>query len=155
MCHQTQAQVYAPPKSMEADRPSKEKSLPGGFQVACECICRCSRCCQRIYGTTSRQAFPRQLRRCVALQGPTVGIMRPGGGMNMWERSLLPSGKLSRHGRLVEALEHHTMQPNALPDVQCIMLAKKLTRRSTRILTQSLQNYTALQTSLEKRMPTL
>ena len=24
-----------------ADRPSKEKSLPGGFQVACECICRC------------------------------------------------------------------------------------------------------------------
>ena len=61
------------------------------------------------------------------------------------------SGKLSRHGRLVKALEHHTMQP----DVQCIMLAKKLTRRSTRILTQSLQNYTALQTSLEKRMPML
>ena len=30
------------PQSMEADRPSKEKSLPGGFQVACECICRCS-----------------------------------------------------------------------------------------------------------------
>ena len=28
-------------KSMEADRPSKEKSLPGGFQVACECISRC------------------------------------------------------------------------------------------------------------------
>ena len=27
------------------------------------------------------------------------------------------------------------------------MLAKKLTRKSTRILTQSLQNYTALQTS--------
>ena len=35
----------------------------------------------------------------------------------MWERSLLPSGKLSRHGRLVKALEHHTMQPNALPDM--------------------------------------
>ena len=51
--------------------------------------------------------------------------------------------------------EHHTMQPNALPDVQCIMLAQKLTRWSTRILTQSLQNYTALQTSLEKRMPML
>ena len=63
------------------------------------------------------------------------------------ERSLLPSGMLSRHGRLVTALEHHTMQPNALPDVQCIMLAKKLTRRSTRRLTQSLQKYTALQTS--------
>ena len=88
----------------------------------------------RIYGTTSRQAFSRQLRRCVAQQGPTIGVVRPGGGMNMWERSLLPSGKLSRHGRLVEALERHTMQPNALPDVQCIMLAKKLTRRSTRTI---------------------
>ena len=86
---------------------------------------------------------------------PTLGVVKPGGGMNMWERSLLPRGKLSRHGRLVKALEHHTLQPNALPDVQCIMLARKLTRRSTRILTQSLQNYTPLQTSLEKRMPTL
>ena len=85
----------------------------------------------------------------MAQQGPTVGVVKPGDEMNMWERSLLPSGKLSRHGRLVKALEHHIMQPNALPDVQCIMLAKKLTRRSTRILTQSLQN------SLEKRMPTL
>ena len=70
-----------------------------------------------------------------------------------WWKEHVPGGKLSRHGRLVKALEHHTMQPNALPDVQCIMLAKKLTRRSTRILTQSLQKYTALQTSLEKRMP--
>ena len=104
----------------------------------------------RIYGTTSRQAFSRLLRRCVAQQGPTAGVVKPGGGMNMWERSLLPSGKLLRHGRLVKALEPHTMQPNALQDVQCIMLAKTLTRRSTRILNQSLQNYTALQTSLEK-----
>ena len=71
----------------------------------------------RIDGTTSRQAFSRQLRRCVAQQGPTLGVMKPGGGMNMRERSLMPSGKLSRHGRLVKALEHHTMQPNALPDV--------------------------------------
>ena len=109
----------------------------------------------RIYGTTSRQAFSRQLRRCVAQQGPTVGVVKSGVGMNMWERSSLPSGKLSRHGRLVKALEHHTMQPNALPDVQCIMLAKRLIRRFTRILTQNLQNYTALQTSLEKRMPTV
>ena len=70
--------------------------------------------------------------------------------MSMWERSLLPSGKLSRHGRLVKALEPHTMQPNALPDVQCTMLTKRQTRRSTRILTQSLQKYTALQTSLEE-----
>ena len=56
----------------------------------------------RIYGTASRQAFSRQLRRCVAQLGPTVGIVKPG-----VERSLQPSGKLSRHGRLVKALEHH------------------------------------------------
>ena len=67
----------------------------------------------------------------MAQQGPTVGVVKPGGGMSMWERSLQPSGKLSRHGRLVKALEHHSMQPNALPDVQCTMLAKRSTRRST------------------------
>ena len=57
-----------------------------------------------------------------------------------------PSSKLSRHGRLVKALQHHTMQPNALPDIQCTMLAKRPIRRSTRILTLSLQKYTTLQT---------
>ena len=41
----------------------------------------------------------------MAQQGPTDGVVKPGGGMNMWERSLLPSGKLSRHGRLVKALD--------------------------------------------------
>ena len=51
----------------------------------------------------------------MAQQGPTIGVMKPGGGMSMWERSLQPSGKLSRHGRLVKALEQHTMQPNTLP----------------------------------------
>ena len=86
----------------------------------------------RIYGTTSRQVFSRHLRRCVAQQGPTVGVVKLGGGMSMWERSLLSSGKLSRHGRLVKALEHHTMQPTHCQAVQCIMLTKKLTRRSTR-----------------------
>ena len=65
---------------------------------------------------------------------------------------LLPSGKLSRPGRLVKALGHRTMQPNALPDMQCTILVKKLTRRSTRILTPSLQKSTALLTSLEERM---
>ena len=56
-----------------------------------------------------------------------------GGGMNMWKRPLLPSGKLSRPGRLVKALGHHTMQPNATPDMQCTMLVKKLTRRSSEV----------------------
>ena len=82
----------------------------------------------RIYGTTSRQTFSGQRRRCVAQLGLTIGVMKPGGKMSMWERSLQPSGKLSRHGRLVKALEHHTMQPNPLPGMQCTTLAKKPTR---------------------------
>ena len=63
-----------------------------------------------------------------------------------------PQTKLSRPGRLVKALGHHTMQPNALPDMQCTMLVKKPTIRSTKILTPSLQKSTALLTSLEERM---
>ena len=66
-------------------------------------------------------------------------------------RPLLPSGQLSRPGRLVKALGHHTMQPNKMPDMQCTMLVKKPTRKSTRILTPSPQKYTALLTSLEER----
>ena len=42
---------------------------------------------------------------------PTVGAVKPGGGMSMWKRPFLPSRKLSRPGRLVKALGHHTMQP--------------------------------------------
>ena len=71
---------------------------------------------------------------CVAQLGHTVGVVKPGGGMNTWKRSLLPSGKLSRPGRLVKALGHHTMQPNEMPDMQCTMLVKRPTR-STGILT--------------------
>ena len=50
----------------------------------------------RIFGTTSRLDCSRQLRRCVAQLGPTVGVVKPGGEMNTWKRLLLPSGKLSR-----------------------------------------------------------
>ena len=53
--------------------------------------------------------------------------------------------------RLVKALGHRTMQPNEMPNMQCTMLVKKPTRRSTRILTPSLQKSTALLTSLEER----
>ena len=91
-----------------------------------------------IYGTTSRPAFSRQLRRCVAQQGPIIGLMQPGGGMSMWERSLQRSSKLSRHGKGTGA---SSMQPNALPEVQCTMLAKRPTRRSTRILNKSSEVY--------------
>ena len=97
---------------------------------------------------TGLQRF-RQLRRCVAQLGPTAGVVKPGGGMNMWKRPLLPSGKLSRPGRLVKALGHHMMQPNAMADMQSTMLIKKPTRRS-RILTPSLQKSTALLNSLER-----
>ena len=74
----------------------------------------------------------------------TVGVVKPGGGMNTWKR--LPSGQLSRPERLVKALGHHRMQPNEMPDMQCTMLVKKPTRRSMRILTPSLQKSTALLT---------
>ena len=69
--------------------------------------------------------------------------------MNTWKRPLLPSGKLSRSGRLVKALGHHMMQLNEMPDMQCTMLVKKPTRRSMRILTPSLQKSTTLLISLE------
>ena len=52
----------------------------------------------------------------MAQLGPTVGVVKPGGGMNTWKRPLLPSGKLSRPDRLIKALGHHTMQPNTMPD---------------------------------------
>ena len=72
----------------------------------------------RIPGTTSRLDCSRQLRRYVAQLGHTVGDVKPGGGMNTWKWPLLPSRLLSRPGRLVKALEHHTMQPNEMPDMQ-------------------------------------
>ena len=105
----------------------------------------------RISGTTSRLDCSRQLRRYVAQHGHTIGIVKPGGGTNSWKRPLLPSRQLSRPGRLVKALGDHTMQPNEMPDMQCTMLVKKPTRRSTRILTPSLQKSTALLTSLKER----
>ena len=88
----------------------------------------------------------------MAQLGPTIGVVKPGGGMNTWKRPLLPSGKLSRPGRLVKTPGHNKMQPNAMPDMQCTMLVKKPTRRSSRILTPSFQKSTALLTTLEERM---
>ena len=104
----------------------------------------------RISGTTSRLACSRLLR-CVAQLGPITGVMKSCGGMSMWKRPLLPRGKISRPGRLVKALGHHTMQPNALPDMHWTMLIKKPTRKLTRILSPNLQKSTALLTSLEER----
>ena len=106
----------------------------------------------RISGTTWRLDCSRQLRRCVAQFGHTVDVVKPAGGMNTWKKPLLPSGKLSRPGRLVKALGHHTRQPNEMPDMPCTMLVKKPTRSSTRILTPSLQKSSALLNSLEERI---
>ena len=69
----------------------------------------------------------------------------------MQKRPLLPKGKLSRPDRLVKAIGHHKMQPNAFPDMQCTMLIKKPTRRPMRILTPSLQKSTTLLTRLEEK----
>ena len=77
----------------------------------------------------------------MAQLGHTVGVVKPGGGMSMWKRPLLPSGKLSRPGRLVMALGYYTMQPHALPDMECTMFVKKPTRRSMKILTPSSEFY--------------
>ena len=84
----------------------------------------------RISETTSNLACSRQMWRCVAQLSPTIGVMKPGGGMSTWKRPLLSSRKFSRPGRLVKALGHHTMQPNILPDMECTMFVKKPTRRS-------------------------
>ena len=72
---------------------------------------------------------------------PTVGVGKPRSGTSTWNSPLLPSVKLSRHERLIKPIGHHTMQPNALPDMQCIMLFKKPTRKSTRIFTPSSEVY--------------
>ena len=44
----------------------------------------------------------------MAQLGHTVGIVKSGGGTNTWKRPLLPSGQLSRLGRLGKALGHHS-----------------------------------------------
>ena len=73
----------------------------------------------------------------MAQLGPTVCVVKPGGEMSMWKRQLQPSKKLSRHRKVVKAVGQYTVRPNVLPDMQCIMLIKKLIRRSTRILTRT------------------
>ena len=103
----------------------------------------------RISVTTSRLDCSRQLS-CVTQLGPVTGILKPGGGVNTWKRPLLPKGKLLRPERLVKAVGHLKMQPNAFPDMQCTMLIKKPSRRPTRISTPNLQTSTTLLTSLEE-----
>ena len=48
-----------------------------------------------------------------------------------------PSAKLSKHGMLANAQEHHITLPSASPDVWCAMHATKQTRWSMRALTTS------------------
>ena len=67
------------------------------------------------------------------------------------EKAIAAKWKAFKACKAVKALGHHTMQPNEMPDMQCTMLVKKPTRRSTRILTPSRQKSTALLTSLEER----
>ena len=63
----------------------------------------------------TKTGLSRQLS-CMAQLDPIIGALKPGGRVSTWERLLLTRGKLSRPGRLVKALGHHKMQPNALPD---------------------------------------
>ena len=50
--------------------------FPGGLQLTCKCVFRCS-----ADAATSRLACSRQLR-CAAQLGPIIGVMKPGGGMS-------------------------------------------------------------------------
>ena len=68
------------------------------------------------------------------------------------EKAIAAKQKAFKAWKTGKGTRDHMMQPNALPDMQCTMLIKKPTRRSTRILTSSLQKSTALITSLEERM---
>ena len=70
--------------------------------------------CNNIKTRLSRQLS------CMAQLGPIIGAWKPGGGVSTGERLLLTREKLSRPGRLVKALGHHKMQPNALPDRNAI-----------------------------------
>ena len=40
-------------------------------------------------------------KKVCGTNGPNVGVVKPGGGMSTWKKTLLPSGKLSRPERLV------------------------------------------------------
>ena len=60
------------------------------------------------------------------------------------EKTIAAKWKAFKAWKAGKALGHLTMLPNELPDMQCTMLVKKPTRRSTRILTPSLQKSTAL-----------
>ena len=67
------------------------------------------------------------------------------------EKAIAAKRKAFKAWRLVKAPGHCRMQPNEMPDMKCTMLVKKPTKRSTRILTPSLQQSTALLTGLEER----
>ena len=102
-----------------------EQLFPGDIQLACKCLCRCSWCYHWGY-LEQHQEWPAQDNWSVWHNSPVLGVLKPCGGMSMWKRpSMLPRGKISRPGRLVKALEHHTKQPNAFPDIHCTMYVNK------------------------------
>ena len=57
----------------------------------------------------------------MAQLGPTVGVVKPGGGMNTYRKGHCCQAESFRPGRLVKALGHHMVQPNAMPVMQCTM----------------------------------
>ena len=67
------------------------------------------------------------------------------------EKAIAAKRKAFKAWKSGKALGHHTIQLNAMSDMQCTIFVKKLTSWSTRILTPSLQKSTALLTSLEER----
>ena len=64
---------------------------------------------------------------------PTVGLMKPGGGMSTWKKGHCYQAK-SFQGLIIR---HHTLKPNSLPNMQCTIFVKKPTRRSMIVFTPS------------------
>ena len=103
-------------------------------------------------GRNSRQVCWRQQRKCAAQQSPIDGDVKLGSGIRRWMMPSQPSAKLSKHGRLANAHEHHIALPSASPEVWCTMHATKQTRWSMRVLTTSRLIFSALPTRWGKRM---
>ena len=88
-------------------------------------------------GRNSRQVCWRQQRRCVAQQSPHRWWRETWWWNKEVDDASIAKRKLSKHGTLANAHEHHITLPSASLDVWCTMHATKQTRWSMKALTTS------------------
>ena len=86
----------------------------------------------------------------MAQLGHTVGVVKPGWNEHV-EKAIAAKRKAFKAWKAGKGTRASYDAVERMPDMQCTMLVKKPTRRSTKILTPSLQKSTALHTSLEER----